>query len=187
MRYLPFVAVISTALACSGGVVAPRPYTPNPAFTQRFASPDGLFVVHYPPEFTARTTPSGVVQVFRMLDDGLDEPLSFLATSTPASNDVREFARVGQAAYAANLQDWSTLTTTDTTCVDVPCVEITGTWVLKGTTIYRRSVSFLDGGRGYLFDEMMPEARRAQDEPTLRAIVDAVEVTTDASTASPAR
>jgi hypothetical protein len=147
------------------------------ALTQNFTTGNRLITIRYPSSFAADPKSPTTLVLARNLPDGTDEACSFVAVETPVSQDLNEFARVVQSAGERQLHEFAASSRRVTTCNGVAGVEVLGTWTeaTTGTVYNRRSCAFLRNGHGYSFSCSVPRQVAAQNEPTLRAIVDATQ------------
>lgn len=170
---LAFVAILALALpACKKAGPAPVA-----GMTESFASKNGLITAHYPADFAASTVGTSSIVLSRNLPGGQDEAMAFLPIEKPISSDLKEFARVIDAAEVKDLHGYVESSSLPATCAGKPGIETTGTGRSeKGTSTYlRKACHFLANGHGYSITYSVPSTLAADEEPTLRAIREATQ------------
>lgn len=176
---LSFVAILALGfVACNRGSTSGGAPAAESAMTSSFPAVNGLITVHYPASFAAKTVGTSSIVLARNVPGGLDEALVFIPIEKPVSTELREFARVVGAAEVKDLDSYVETSSLPATCAGKPGIETTGTWrsTARATLTYlRKGCHFIHNGHGYSISYSVPSTRVADDEPTLRAIVDATQ------------
>lgn len=150
--------------------------------TQRYAVRTRLAVLRYPKslapsqvnEWVATLRPVGTSGPF----DGDDE-LYVSTNQATATNILEEYVRILHQPLETDMEGWTETSRQATSCLGVyPGIELRA--IFAGKDKKRRrywSCTFLRAPHGYKVSYVVTESAAATDEPLLRKVVDATEVT----------
>lgn len=162
-------------------LVASCKHAKDVELTQSYEVQSGLATAHFPAEMTAEQV-SDLVAVLRPKRGGPLDPADELYISThptPSTSELDEYVRIVHAPLANDMKEWKEREHKATSCLGVyPGIELRATFVAADGKMRRYwSCTFLRNTRGYKVSYVVPEDAAKDDEPLLRKIADATQLT----------
>jgi hypothetical protein len=155
----------------------------HPSFRESFEQPSGLLTIHYPSGFDVNPDSDTLtfLQPGKQSGVNVSSLVTFTSNPDPVSLEVEEYAKAMQDAREKALSHYALLSKTKTCCLrDIVGIETRwkfdetgddGPFEMRG-----RACMFVRDRHGYSVMYSF-DPKRPNDEPKLKAIVDAVELT----------
>jgi hypothetical protein len=174
------------------GVYAVRKYQANvktaaeAPFSQKYTSPNGFLVAHYPADFAAEVRGESSLQIAR---GPRDDSVLLMSVRNPVSRDPAELSRIILKPILDAFSkdgDGEAKTTSEGAgqCLGHPGYTTSGTGRIGIESVVTWSCTFVDGGHGYSIFVSVNDVF-ADDMPLLHRIVDATELTAPATPPPP--
>jgi hypothetical protein len=152
------------------------------AFSESYATTNGLLTAHYPSDFAAKKLDDSTLLVSRNLGGGVDEVLTLAAVTSPITDDPHEFARILWASHDKGVEDrgWTTTKTGDRAAMCLQKyagVEVEGTFTAGSGNVYlSKGCFFIRDNRGYEVRYDVSRTQSAEEVPLLERMIDATEI-----------
>jgi len=149
--------------------------------TQTYATPNGLLTAHYPAEFAAKTIGEGTLIVSKTFVGDEGEVVTLSAVGNPITDDLREFARVSEAASEKHVVSqggkYTKTAESKSNCLaGHPGLRVEVSYQLASVEYAARSRYFFIKGRGLEVRYDVPRARAERETALLERIIEATEL-----------
>jgi hypothetical protein len=171
------------AAAATATATSPMSATATPAtLSETYTSTNGLAVVHYPPDWAAKSIDEATLTLTRNLSDGSDEVVYVAAVDHPISNDVNELARILMRAMIKNIDAaggvWTESSRKRGVCYRAypGGLAVDGSFSVSGARRNVHMCFFMNGSRGYEVKTIVPPRHEADDLALMQSMLDATDL-----------